>query len=73
LLLLSYEARFVRWYYSRWYWKVLDVFDLQNNGGILREEVECLIGHGVVLSMSALIKELRELDAAGVSDGIRKP
>ena len=35
--------------------------------GILREEVECLIGHGVVLSMSALIKELRELDAAGVS------
>ena len=34
--------------------------------GILREEVECLIGHGVVLSMSALIKELGELDAAGV-------
>lgn len=34
--------------------------------GILREEVECLIGHGVVLSMSALIKELGELAAAGV-------
>ncbi|CAC9493019.1 Adenylosuccinate synthetase (EC [uncultured Gammaproteobacteria bacterium] len=32
--------------------------------GILREEVECLIGHGVVLSMSALIKELGELSAA---------
>ena len=34
--------------------------------GILRDNVECLIGHGVVLSMSALIKELRELDTAGV-------
>ncbi|SMM98387.1 Adenylosuccinate synthetase [uncultured Candidatus Thioglobus sp.] len=34
--------------------------------GILRDNVECLIGHGVVLSMSALIKELGELDAAGV-------
>lgn len=34
--------------------------------GILREEVECLIGHGVVLSMSALIKELGELSAAGI-------
>ncbi|AYQ56925.1 Adenylosuccinate synthetase [Bathymodiolus thermophilus thioautotrophic gill symbiont] len=34
--------------------------------GILRDSVECLIGHGVVLSMSALIKELGELDAAGV-------
>jgi len=34
--------------------------------GILRENVECLIGHGVVLSMSALIKELNELDDAGV-------
>ena len=34
--------------------------------GILRDNVECLIGHGVVLSMSAMIKELGELDAAGV-------
>ncbi len=34
--------------------------------GILRKEVACLIGHGVVLSMSALIKELDELTAAGV-------
>ena len=34
--------------------------------GILRKNVECLIGHGVVLSMSALIKELGELEAAGV-------
>ncbi len=35
--------------------------------GILRDNVECLIGHGVVLSMSALIKELGELDTAGVN------
>lgn len=34
--------------------------------GILRQSVECLIGHGVVLSMSALIKELGELEEAGV-------
>ena len=34
--------------------------------GILRDNVECLIGHGVVLSMSAMIKELGELDVAGV-------
>ena len=34
--------------------------------GILRESVECLIGHGVVLSMSALIKELGELKESGV-------
>ena len=34
--------------------------------GILRDDVECLIGHGVVLSMSALIKELGELNEAGV-------
>jgi adenylosuccinate synthase len=34
--------------------------------GILRDNVECLIGHGVVLSMSAMIKELGELEAAGV-------
>ena len=30
--------------------------------GILRKSVDCLIGHGVVLSMSALLKEMAELD-----------
>ncbi|SFV86702.1 Adenylosuccinate synthetase [hydrothermal vent metagenome] len=39
--------------------------------GILRDSVECLIGHGVVLSMSALIKELGELDVAGVNAASR--
>lgn len=34
--------------------------------GILRDNVECLIGHGVVLSMSAMIKELGELEEAGI-------
>jgi adenylosuccinate synthase len=34
--------------------------------GILHNHVECLIGHGVVLSMSALIKELGELNEANV-------
>ena len=34
--------------------------------GILRENVQCLIGHGVVLCMSALIKELSELETAGI-------
>ena len=34
--------------------------------GILRDNVQCLIGHGVVLSMSALMKELGELKAAGL-------
>jgi len=34
--------------------------------GILRDNVECLIGHGVVLSMSALLKEINDLEAAGV-------
>ena len=34
--------------------------------GILRENVECLIGHGVVLSMSALLKEMNELSAANL-------
>lgn len=34
--------------------------------GILRDDVECLIGHGVVLSMSALLKEMNELEDAGV-------
>ncbi|MGV6827199.1 MAG: adenylosuccinate synthetase, partial [bacterium] len=34
--------------------------------GILRENVRCLIGNGVVLSPSALIKELDMLEAGGV-------
>ena len=34
--------------------------------GIFRNNVECLIGHGVVLSMSALIKEIGELEKSGV-------
>lgn len=34
--------------------------------GILRNHVECLIGHGVVLSMSALLKEMAELEAADI-------
>ena len=32
--------------------------------GILRKNVECLIGHGVVLSMPALLKEMAELEDA---------
>ncbi|MEA3303215.1 MAG: adenylosuccinate synthase [Pseudomonadota bacterium] len=35
--------------------------------GVLREDVLCLIGNGVVLSPAALLKELGELDDAGVS------
>ncbi len=35
--------------------------------GILRENVECLIGHGVVLSIPALLKEIKELEAGGVA------
>ncbi len=34
--------------------------------GILRDEVECYIGNGVVLSPSALVQEMDELEAAGV-------
>ena len=34
--------------------------------GILRDGVRCLIGNGVVLSPEALLKELGELEAAGV-------
>jgi adenylosuccinate synthase len=34
--------------------------------GILRENVECIISHGVVLSMPALLKEIHELESAGV-------
>ncbi|MBO1926854.1 adenylosuccinate synthase [Thiomicrorhabdus sp. 6S2-11] len=34
--------------------------------GILREEVQCLIGNGVVLAPSALEKEVAELEAGGL-------
>jgi adenylosuccinate synthase len=34
--------------------------------GILRENVQCLIGNGVVLSPEALFKEMNELEANGV-------
>ena len=34
--------------------------------GIFRNDVQCLIGHGVVLSMSALLKEIEELEKSGV-------
>ena len=34
--------------------------------GILRSNVECLIAHGVVLSMTALLKEMAELESSGV-------
>ena len=34
--------------------------------GILRENVACLIGNGVVLSPEAALKEIRELEAKGV-------
>lgn len=34
--------------------------------GILRENVSCLIGNGVVLAPDALLKEMRELEAKGV-------
>ena len=34
--------------------------------GVLRENVRCLIGNGVVLSPSALLKELGELQEAGI-------
>ncbi|MDG1800006.1 MAG: adenylosuccinate synthetase, partial [Luminiphilus sp.] len=30
--------------------------------GILRENVECLIGNGVVLSAAALLKEIKQLE-----------
>ncbi|MCH8498049.1 MAG: adenylosuccinate synthase [Marinobacter sp.] len=35
--------------------------------GILRDNVTCLIGNGVVLSPEALLKEVRELEERGVS------
>ena len=34
--------------------------------GILRGNVQCLIGHGVVLSMTALLKEMAELESSGI-------
>ena len=34
--------------------------------GILRENVQCLIGNGVVLSPEALLKEMKELEGNGV-------
>jgi adenylosuccinate synthase len=34
--------------------------------GILRKDVECLIGNGVVLSPEALLKEIKALEARGV-------
>ncbi|MBV53587.1 MAG: adenylosuccinate synthase [Coxiellaceae bacterium] len=35
--------------------------------GVLRSEVECLIGHGVVLSLPALFEEITQLESQGVS------
>ncbi|NOQ16956.1 MAG: adenylosuccinate synthase [Methyloprofundus sp.] len=34
--------------------------------GVLREDVQCLIGNGVVLSIEALLKEIKILEKAGV-------
>ena len=34
--------------------------------GVLREDIKCLIGNGVVLSPEALLKELTHLEASGV-------
>ncbi len=39
--------------------------------GVLREEVLCLIGNGVVLSLPALFKEIDGLEASGVSVATR--
>jgi len=35
--------------------------------GVLRDNVECLIGNGVVLSLEALLEEIETLEKAGVS------
>ncbi len=35
--------------------------------GILRDNVKCLIGNGVVLAMDALVKEIKELAAQGIN------
>jgi len=39
--------------------------------GMLREEVQCYIGNGVVLSPQALVQEMDELEAAGVAVAAR--
>jgi adenylosuccinate synthase len=39
--------------------------------GILRKDVECYIGNGVVLSPQALVQEMDELEAAGVEVAAR--
>src|SRR5574340_703473 len=39
--------------------------------GILRESVACYIGNGVVLSPEALVKEMDELEAAGIETASR--
>ena len=39
--------------------------------GILRDGVDCFIGNGVVLSPEALLKEIDELEAAGVNASAR--
>ena len=41
--------------------------------GILRENVQCLIGNGVVLSPDALLKEIAGLEAKGVPVRERLP
>jgi adenylosuccinate synthase len=35
--------------------------------GVLRENVECMIGNGVVLSLDALLEEVEKLEKSGVS------
>jgi adenylosuccinate synthase len=40
--------------------------------GILRPEVDCFIGNGVVVSPQALIEEMNELDAAGVKSVVAR-
>ncbi|SFV54878.1 Adenylosuccinate synthetase [hydrothermal vent metagenome] len=34
--------------------------------GILREHIQCFIGHGVVLSIPAMLKEIKELESANI-------
>ena len=41
--------------------------------GILRDNVQCLIGNGVVLSLEALLKEIRGLEDKGVPVRERLP
>src|SRR2546430_12481059 len=41
--------------------------------GILRSEVDCFIGNGVVLSPQALLAEMDELEQAGLPHGVRPP